>query len=91
MTETHQSVRTNALYMNPDRGIATLDFSKYYVNNFYNLINSKGLVEIIRLYLTSSHHTKDANGIENVSAEEYVAILKKVFINDDHAYDDFTP
>ena len=91
MTETHQSVRTDALYMNPDRGIATLDFSKYYVNNFYNLINSKGLVEIIRLYLTSSHHTKDANGIENVSAEEYVAILKKVFINDDHAYDDFTP
>ena len=52
MTETHQSVRTDALYMNPDRGIATLDFSKYYVNNFYNLINSKGLVEIIRLYLT---------------------------------------
>ena len=90
MTHAHQSVRTDALYMNLDQGIATLDFSKYYVNNFYNLINSKGLLEIVRLYLTSSHHTKGEKRFENLSAEEYVGIIKRIFINDEHVFDDFT-
>lgn len=90
MTHAHQSVRTDALYMNLDRGIATLDFSKYYVNNFYNLINSKGLLEIVRLYLTSSHHTKGEKRFENLSAEEYVGIIKRIFINDEHVFDEFT-
>lgn len=90
MTHAHQSVRTDVLYMNLDQGIATLDFSKYYVNNFYNLINSKGLLEIVRLYLTSSHHTKGEKRFENLSAEEYVGIIKRIFINDEHVFDDFT-
>lgn len=90
MTHAHQSVRTDALYMNLDQGIATLDFSKYYVNNFYNLINSKGLLEIVRLYLTSSHHTKGEKRFENLSAEEYVGIIKRIFINDEHVFDEFT-
>lgn len=75
--------------MNFDWGIVIFDFSKYYVNNFYNFINLKGLVEIICFYLILLYYIKDVNGIENVFVEEYVVILKKVFINDDYVYDDF--
>ena len=49
MTENSQKIQTNALYVNLDRGVATLNLSEAYYNDIYSLINSDELLDIVKL------------------------------------------
>ena len=91
MTENSQKIQTNALYVNLDRGVATLNLSEAYYNDIYSLINSDELLDIVKLYLGSRNPDFDDDAFDNATPEEYVEVLKKILINDGSAYDNYDP
>ncbi len=91
MTENSQKIQTNALYVNLDRGVATLNLSEAYYNDIYSLINSDELLNIVKLYLGSRNPDYDDDAFDNATPEEYVEVLKKILINDGSAYDNYDP
>lgn len=91
MTENSQKIQTNALYVNLDRGVATLNLSEAYYNDIYSLINSDELLDIVKLYLGSRNPDYDDDAFDNATPEEYVEVLKKILINDGSAYDNYDP
>lgn len=90
MTTAISPIRAQSLYLNPDRGILTLDFSKNYLNNVVTLINSPELTAIIRRYLQEQQPTP-ATSFDHLSATDYQAVLKRVMVNDHHAFDHYQP
>ena len=65
MTENSQKIQTNALYVNLDRGVATLNLSEAYYNDIYSLINSDELLDIVKLYLGSRNPDYDDDAFDN--------------------------
>ncbi|WP_076459258.1 phosphoenolpyruvate carboxykinase [Limosilactobacillus caccae] len=86
-----QIIKTDSLYVNLDRGVATLNLSQDYFTDIYSLINSDEVLSIVKLYLGSLNHDTDEDAFDNASPEEYVETLKKILVNDASAYDDFDP
>ena len=69
MTENSQKIQTNALYVNLDRGVATLNLSEAYYNDIYSLINSDELLDIVKLYLGSRNPDYDDDAFDNATPE----------------------
>lgn len=86
-----EKVQTPSLYINTDAGVALLNLSQAYYKDTYSLINSDELLEIIKLYLASKNPEYDADAFDNATPTQYVSTLKKVFINDDSAFDKYDP
>ncbi|ANZ64331.1 phosphoenolpyruvate carboxykinase [Secundilactobacillus paracollinoides] len=90
MTEP-QNVETAALYMNPARDVAVIDYSSKYMSDIFTLINSKELFEVVRLYLEQlSHHEADSdNEFEDTDPKTYLDTVKAVLLDREDAYDKF--
>lgn len=89
--EKSQIVDTKALYVNPDRGVATLNYSQAYFTDIYSLINSEGFKHIVKLYLDSRNPDNDDDAFDNASVDEFVDVLKKIMVDDDSAYGTYDP
>lgn len=90
-TKDSQIIKTDSLYVNPDRGVATLNLSQDYFTDIYSLINSEEVLSIIKLYLDSLNHDTDEDAFDNATPKEYVETLKKILVNDASAYDNYDP
>ncbi len=90
MTEP-QNVETAALYMNPARDVAVIDYSSKYMSDIFTLINSKELFEVVRLYLEQhSHHEEGTdNEFEDTDPKTYLDTVKAVLLDREDAYDKF--
>ena len=84
-------IKTPALYINTDRGVALLNLSQAYYKDTYSLVNSDELLEIIKLYLDSKNPEYDDDAFDNATPEQYVQVLKKILIDDDSAFDKYDP
>ncbi len=90
MTEP-QNVETAALYMNPARDVAVIDYSSKHMSDIFTLINSKELFEVVRLYLEQhSHHEEGTdNEFEDTDPKTYLDTVKAVLLDREDAYDKF--
>ncbi|MRN06935.1 phosphoenolpyruvate carboxykinase [Lactobacillus sp. 0.1XD8-4] len=91
MSRESQIIDTKSLYVNPDRGVATLNYSQNYFTDIPTLINSDELKAIVKLYLASRNPDHDDDAFDNASANKFIDILKKVLFNDDSAFDEYDP
>ncbi len=91
MSKESQIIDTKSLYVNPDRGVATLNYSQNYFTDIPTLINSDELKAIVKLYLASRNPDHDDDAFDNASANKFIDILKKVLFNDDSAFDEYDP
>ena len=91
MSKESQIIDTKSLYVNPDRGVATLNYSQNYFTDIPSLINSDEVKEIVRLYLASRNPDNDDDAFDNATVNKFVDILKKVLFDDDSAFDEYDP
>lgn len=91
MTES-EKVETSALYMNPDREIAVLNYTNKYVSDIFTLINSKELEEVVRLFLDDRRHTDESQRsyFEDADPKTYIDTLKAVLLDRSDAFDTYT-
>lgn len=90
MTES-QKVETSALYMNPDRDVAVINYSNKFVNDIYTLMNSKEVTEVVRLFLEHRRHTAEAkkNYFEDADPQTYIDTIKAVMLDRPDAFDTY--
>ena len=91
MSKESKIIDTKSLYVNPDRGVATLNYSQNYFTDIPSLINSDEVKEIVRLYLASRNPDNDDDAFDNATVNKFVDILKKVLFEDDSAFDEYDP
>lgn len=91
MSKESQIIDTKSLYVNPDRGVATLNYSQNYFTDIPSLINSDEVKGIVRLYLASRNPDNDDDAFDNATVNKFVDILKKVLFDDDSAFDEYDP
>lgn len=82
MTES-EKVETSALYMNPDREVAVINYTSKYVTDIFTLINSKEAEEVVRLFLEDRRHTPESNrsDFEDADPKTYINTLKAVLLD----------
>jgi len=80
-------IKNGSTYLNLDRKIAVLNYNQNYLSNVFDLLNSDEILNIIDCFLTSTpnHQTK----INQLTSVDYVAIIKRVLIDDDTVYQNF--
>ena len=89
MTES-KNVETSALYMNPNRSVAVLNYSNKYISDIFTLMNSPELREVVRLFLAERGHEANGNSFEDTNAETYLETIKSVLLDRGDAYEHFT-
>ncbi len=90
MGENRRTVQTDAMYLSPSRKVALLNFSKRYYTSMFEMVNSDDLKTLVRIYLESVNHAERDDAFENQTAEEYIAVIKKVLMDDISAFDHFS-
>ncbi|MFC6254662.1 phosphoenolpyruvate carboxykinase [Secundilactobacillus hailunensis] len=90
MTES-EKVETSALYMNPDREVAVINYTSKYVTDIFTLINSKEAEEVVRLFLEDRRHTSESNrsDFEDADPKTYINTLKAVLLDRPDAFDTY--
>ncbi|WP_099974930.1 hypothetical protein [Lactobacillus terrae] len=81
-------LKSEDFYLNPDRQISIIDFNKNYVNNIFQLVNSKALKRLVRLYLENQKHSSPKH-LENQGADIYISTLKAILVDDKPNYSQF--
>lgn len=89
--ENSPKIQSRSLYVNLDRGVATINLSEAYYNDIYSLVNSPEMFKIVKLYLNSRNSDMHDDAFDNTTPEKYLSIIKKILINDGSAYDQFDP
>lgn len=79
---TESKIDMPGLYVNVDRNVAVIDYSNQFAKDVFQLANSEELKQVVALYLTQPKYHKTPSVFNNVSADEYVATLKAVLIDD---------
>lgn len=90
MGENRRTVQTDAMYLSPSRKVALLNFSKRYYTSMFEMVNSDDLKTLVRIYLESVNHAERDDAFENQTAEDYIAVIKKVLMDDITAFDHFS-
>lgn len=76
-------------YANLDRQIMVLNYSSYFPNNVYDLINSSGFETATEMFLNSKKSSSNVLPCESLTAGEYISILKKVLSNDNTVFEKY--
>lgn len=76
-------------YANLDRQIMILNYSSYFPNNVYDLINSSGFETATEMFLNSKKSSSNVLPCESLMAGEYISILKKVLSNDNTVFEKY--
>lgn len=77
-------------YANLDRQIMVLNYSNYFPNNVYDLINSSGFEAATAMFLNSKKCSSNTLPCERLTADKYVPFLKKILANDDTVFDEYS-
>ncbi|MBB1086857.1 phosphoenolpyruvate carboxykinase [Limosilactobacillus fastidiosus] len=91
MSKDSQIIDTKSLYVNPERGVATLNYSQNYFTDIPALINSDEVKRIVKLYLDSRNPDSDDDAFDNASIDKFIDVLKKILVDDDSAFDEYDP
>ena len=91
MSKDSQIIDTKSLYVNPERGVATLNYSQNYFTDIPSLVNSDEVKQIVKLYLDSRNPDNDDDAFDNASVDKFIDVLKKIFFDDDSAFDEYDP
>ena len=91
MSKDSQIIDTKSLYVNPERGVATLNYSQNYFTDIPSLINSDEVKHIVKLYLDSRNPDNDDDAFDNASVDKFIDVLKKILVDDDSAFDEYDP
>ena len=91
MSKDSQIIDTKSLYVNPERGVATLNYSQNYFTDIPSLINSDEVKHIVKLYLDSRNPDNDDDAFDNASIDKFIDVLKKILVDDDSAFDEYDP
>ncbi|WP_137602440.1 phosphoenolpyruvate carboxykinase (ATP) [Paucilactobacillus nenjiangensis] len=85
--ENVNSIKTGSTYLNLDRKIAVLKYNRKYLSNIFSLLNSDEMLQVVDCFLSSTpnHQTK----INKLTSAEYVAVIKRLLIDDATVYDAF--
>lgn len=79
----------SSYYANRDRQIMVLNYSNYFPNNIYDLINSSGFEAATEMFLCSKKNSSNASPCERLTARQYVWILKQVLSDDDSVFEKY--
>ena len=91
MSKDSQIIDTKSLYVNPERGVATLNYSQNYFTDIPSLVNSDEVKQIVKLYLDSRNPDNDDDAFDNASVDKFIDVLKKILFDDDSAFDEYDP
>lgn len=91
MSKDSQIIDTKSLYVNPERGVATLNYSQDYFTDIPSLVNSDEVKQIVKLYLDSRNLDNDDDAFDNASVDKFIDVLKKILVDDDSAFDEYDP
>lgn len=85
-----KQAKASALYMNPNRKVAVLDYNQNYVTDIFTLLDSPELAQVVTKFLASQKHSASENDFNNVTAEQYVDTVKKVLLDQNDVYDHYS-
>lgn len=88
MSNSLQAIESKAFYINPNRSVAVINYNEEYVQDIFQLINSKGFHNLVDLYLEESQLAV-TNKVEGLQADTYISILKAVLIDDKPTYEKY--
>ena len=91
MSKDSQIIDTKSLYVNTERGVATLNYSQNYFTDIPSLVNSDEVKQIVKLYLDSRNPDNDDDAFDNASVDKFIDVLKKILFDDDSAFDEYDP
>ena len=91
MSKDSQIIDIKSLYVNPERGVATLNYSQNYFTDIPSLVNSDEVKQIVKLYLDSRNPDNDDDAFDNASVDKFIDVLKKILFDDDSAFDEYDP
>lgn len=91
MSKDSQIIDTKSLYVNPERGVAILNYSQNYFTDIPSLVNSDEVKQIVKLYLDSRNPDNDDDAFDNASVDKFIDVLKKILFDDDSAFDEYDP
>ena len=91
MSKDSQIIDTKSLYVNPERGVATLNYSQNYFTDIPSLVSSDEVKQIVKLYLDSRNPDNDDDAFDNASVDKFIDVLKKILFDDDSAFDEYDP
>lgn len=78
-------VQTDSMYVNEERQIAVLDYSRKYISNSFDVLNSEEMEKIASLYLATKTYAEDAKSFEKNDVKTYLNVFKQVLIDTDDA------
>lgn len=90
MSEFSHTVQTESMYLSLARKVAIMDFSKEYIRDTFKLANSDNLKLVVQAYLDTLNHVDSKNTFEELSADEYLTVIKQVLADDTAAFEKFT-
>lgn len=77
--------------MNPARDVAVINYNSKYISDIFTLINSKELLEVVRLFLEHRRHTTESkrNYFEDAAPDAYIDTIKSVLLDRQDAFDTY--
>ena len=87
MSQSLQPVDTPAFYINPDSNVSVINYSKGYIQDVFQLINSESLLNLVKLYL--EEQTNKHNDVFQVTTKQYVDVMKAILTDNKKAYEIF--
>lgn len=74
-------IDTPALYVNPDRSVAVIDYSKKFVKNAFQLANSDEFRQLAALYLDNDSYHNTPSEFSQVSVDDFMNTMKDILID----------
>lgn len=76
-----EKIDTAPLYVNPDRGVAVLNYSNKFIKDVFQLANSDELADVIKVYLEDENYQKTPSALNDASVQDYVDVIKDILMN----------
>ncbi len=88
MSNSLNPIDTPAFYINPDANVAVINYSEGYIQDIFQLINSKALLSLVGLFLDDKKKN-EVDDVVQVTPEQYVGVLKSIVVDDKEVYDKY--
>ncbi|WP_125709061.1 phosphoenolpyruvate carboxykinase (ATP) [Companilactobacillus zhongbaensis] len=87
MSQSLQPVDTPSFYINPDTNVSVINYSEGYIQDVFQLINSEGLLNLVKLYLDDQRNKN--NDVVQLTPKQYVDVLKAILTDNEKGYEIF--
>ncbi|MQS89772.1 phosphoenolpyruvate carboxykinase [Companilactobacillus mishanensis] len=83
-----KAIDSDSFYINPDSRVSVLNYSEGYIQNIFQLVNSKGLLNLVKLYL-AEQQSNSKDDIVQEDPEQYVNVLKAILTDNTAVYEKY--